>query len=195
MKQITADARYVEESYMAYTKTEWKDRTVENARTFTMTENDDGTVTLEEAPGEVYEAGTPLNAENMNHIEDGIEQLNSDIEDTGWLNLTLSNNFKNYSSESKQEYRRIGKTVFLRGVMSPKTNIPGSIDETLVATIPEGFRPSRTETRLCQGSIKNTWLLTVNPNGKIGFSRYGTTSNTTASADAWLPFSINYPVG
>lgn len=81
MKQITADARYVEESYMAYTKTEWKDRTVENARTFTMTENDDGTVTLEEAPGEVYEAGTPLNAENMNHIEDGIEQLNSDLTD------------------------------------------------------------------------------------------------------------------
>lgn len=81
MKQIIVEAKYVEGSYMAYTKTEWKDRTVENARTFTMTENDDGTVTLNEAPGEVYEEGTPLNAENMNHIEEGIEQLSSDLTD------------------------------------------------------------------------------------------------------------------
>lgn len=79
MKQIIVEAKYVEGSYMAYTKTEWKDRTVENARTFTMAENDDGTVTLNEAPGEVYEEGTPLNAENMNHIEEGIEQLSSDL--------------------------------------------------------------------------------------------------------------------
>jgi hypothetical protein len=57
---------------MAYTPTTWKDRAVEKPRTYTMQENGDGTVTLIPTPGTVYEGGTPVNAGNLNHIEQGI---------------------------------------------------------------------------------------------------------------------------
>lgn len=57
---------------MAYTKTEWKDQVVENPRTYSMRDNGDNTVTLLDAFGTVTELGTPVNAANMNHIEDGI---------------------------------------------------------------------------------------------------------------------------
>lgn len=57
---------------MAYQKTNWKDRAVERPRTYRMQQNPDGTVTLIPEPGTVYEAGTPVNAPNMNKIEQGI---------------------------------------------------------------------------------------------------------------------------
>lgn len=57
---------------MAYTKTEWKDQNVENPRTYSVRDNGDSTVTLMDAFGTVTELGTPVNAENMNKIEDGI---------------------------------------------------------------------------------------------------------------------------
>lgn len=57
---------------MAYTKTEWKDQNVENPRTYSVRDNGDSTVTLMDALGTVTELGTPVNAENMNKIENGI---------------------------------------------------------------------------------------------------------------------------
>lgn len=57
---------------MAYQKTEWKDQNVENPRTYTMRDNGNDTVTLLDAFGTVTELGTPVNAENMNKIENGI---------------------------------------------------------------------------------------------------------------------------
>lgn len=57
---------------MAYTKTEWKDQNVENPRTYSVRDNGDSTVTLMDAFGTVTEFGTPVNAENMNKIENGI---------------------------------------------------------------------------------------------------------------------------
>lgn len=57
---------------MAYTKTEWKDQNVENPRTYSVRDNGDSTVTLMDAFGTVTELGTPVNAENMNKIENGI---------------------------------------------------------------------------------------------------------------------------
>lgn len=57
---------------MAYTKTEWKDQNVENPHTYLVRDNGDSTVTLMDAFGTVTELGTPVNAENMNKIENGI---------------------------------------------------------------------------------------------------------------------------
>ena len=57
---------------MAYQKTEWKDQNVENPRTYSVRDNGDSTVTLMDAFGTVTELGTPVNAENMNKIENGI---------------------------------------------------------------------------------------------------------------------------
>ena len=64
---------------MAYQKTEWKDRKVQNPRTYSVRDNEDGTITLLEVPGEITEAGTPVNAENMNNIENGIATNETEI--------------------------------------------------------------------------------------------------------------------
>lgn len=58
---------------MAYIKNNWVDQSVERPKTYEMTNNSDGSVTLIDSFGLVSELGTPVNADNMNHIEEGIE--------------------------------------------------------------------------------------------------------------------------
>ena len=57
---------------MAYEKISWVNRAVERPMTYRMTDNGDGTVTLARAPGNVLVPGTPVNADNLNHMEAGI---------------------------------------------------------------------------------------------------------------------------
>ena len=71
---------------MSYTKNTWVDQDVERPRTYEVTNNKDGSITLTDSFGLVQELGTPVNAVNMNHIEDGIEDL-----DLLKANIDLSN--------------------------------------------------------------------------------------------------------
>lgn len=64
---------------MAYTKNVWTDQQVERPRTYTVTKNQDNTITLQDAFGVATDLGTPVNATNMNHIEEGIEQCYTDL--------------------------------------------------------------------------------------------------------------------
>jgi hypothetical protein len=57
---------------MAYIKNTWVDQEVERPKTYEMVNNSDGTVTLVDSFGLVSELGTPVNADNMNHIEEGL---------------------------------------------------------------------------------------------------------------------------
>lgn len=57
---------------MAYVKNIWVDQDVERPKTYEVTNNQDGSITLTDSFGLVTELGTPVNAANMNHIEDGI---------------------------------------------------------------------------------------------------------------------------
>lgn len=58
---------------MSYTKNTWVDQDVERPKTYEVTNNQDGSITLTDSFGLVQELGTPVNAVNMNHIEDGID--------------------------------------------------------------------------------------------------------------------------
>lgn len=53
----------------------WKDKVVERPRTFTSQNNADGTITLVPAPGQIIEAGTPVNAANLNGIEADLKEM------------------------------------------------------------------------------------------------------------------------
>lgn len=57
---------------MAYVKNTWVDQEVERPKTYEITNNADGSVTLTDSFGLVSELGTPVNSDNMNHIEEGI---------------------------------------------------------------------------------------------------------------------------
>lgn len=66
---------------MAYERTIWKNREVEYPRRYIITDNGDGTVTIEPSPGNIIEPGTPIIAANMNNIEEGIVLSLSQIGD------------------------------------------------------------------------------------------------------------------
>lgn len=66
---------------MAYTKTVWKDRVVQNPRTYTKTDNADGSITLTPKPGVITEEGTPISAANMNRLENAVENIDSQLGD------------------------------------------------------------------------------------------------------------------
>lgn len=69
---------------MAYNPTIWKDRAVEKPRTYTIQNNPDGTVTLIPAPGAIVEPGTPVNAANMNKLEQGLKTHEADYAKSDW---------------------------------------------------------------------------------------------------------------
>lgn len=79
MKEGAAHLKLTDKLYkgekMTYQKTLWKDQNVERPKTYEMTNNADGSFVLVESFGEVLELGTPVNAQNMNNIEEGIDEL------------------------------------------------------------------------------------------------------------------------
>jgi len=65
---------------LAYTPTEWANREVEKPRTYIMTDNGDGTITLTPSEGQIFAPGTPLDATNLNKIEQQVASNTDNIE-------------------------------------------------------------------------------------------------------------------
>ena len=78
---------------MSIPRTNWQDHSVEKPMTYTLTDNGDGTVTLVPEEGEIYRQGTPVNAENLNNIEDRLDFLNTFKLEKLWENPNPSSNF------------------------------------------------------------------------------------------------------
>lgn len=114
-----------------------------------------------------------------------------DLDDSGWTNVTLSSSFKAYGNNSSNtpQYRKTGNVIEIRGIVSPKSDLAGSNTGVTIFTLPSGYRPTKTVYEICQGSGRNVWLLTINTNGTVQFSRYGITANATANTSAWLCFN------
>ena len=94
----------------------------------------------------------------------------------------------------KQQYRKIGDIVEIKGIVSPKNDLAGSNTGVTIFTLPSGYRPTKTVYEICQGSGRNVWLLAINTNGAVQFSRYGVTGNITANSSAWLCFDKTFTV-
>lgn len=52
----------------------WKNRRTEKSNTYSVKENEDGTITLTPVVGDIIEAGTSFNQQNMNHMDNGINE-------------------------------------------------------------------------------------------------------------------------
>lgn len=110
------------------------------------------------------------------------------------LELPSDSKFKLYSSgeDSPIKYKKIMNIVFLQGVITPKSDIEGSAEEQLILKLPEELVPSYPGRFICQGTGKNIWLLNLNKDGKLSFSRYGSSSDAICLEGNWLPFNIVY---
>ena len=113
--------------------------------------------------------------------------------ESGWKTLTLSSAFTAYNSSFTPQYCRTGYLVNIIGAVKPTSAISYSTTIAKIATLPEGFRPRTQLKQICQGSCDNIWMLSLDTDGTLGFSRYrsGTTQNT-ASTSAFLPFCITF---
>ena len=61
---------------MNYEKIGWKDHISERPGTFREIQNPDGTVTHIPEEGEILQEGTPVSANNLNHMDEGIYNAN-----------------------------------------------------------------------------------------------------------------------
>lgn len=75
--------------------------------------------------------------------------------------------------------------VELKGTVAPVAEVTGPAK---IFTLPTGFRPAASITKLCQGSGANKWLMQVEADGSVKADRYGTTSAGAFPAGAWMPF-------
>jgi hypothetical protein len=87
---------------LVYLKTIWENREVEKPRTYTLQGNGDGTTTLIPAEGNIISEGTPIVAENLNNMENGIDNaldattggtVTGDMTVAGNLSLGANNTF------------------------------------------------------------------------------------------------------
>lgn len=95
---------------MTYNPTNWKDRIIEKPNTFNVQENSDGTVTLIPVTGQVLQQGTPLNAQNLNKIEQGLVETNSQLAQTEQV-INSKIGLINHIKADKNEVRLIENKI------------------------------------------------------------------------------------
>lgn len=135
----------------------------------------------------IANGGTGATTAEQARINLGVE-----LDDTGWIDATLTSSFTLYSTDDVCQYRKIGKYVQLRGAVKPTAALAGSLTGVVIFTLPTEFIPSRPCNFVCQGSSVNRWLLQVNTDGEVTFARYGTSSLAQAGVNAWLTFNAGY---
>lgn len=123
------------------------------------------------------------------------KKLNVRTADTGWQTLTLTSDFHTYEDNSANTpmYRKVGKVVEIVGAIAPTSNISAGTNK-IIATLPEGYRPSKNRYFVCQGTVRAIWTLYVYSDGQVIFSRYGKSDYTDVSTDVWLPFNVTFLV-
>jgi hypothetical protein len=170
---------------MAYPKTTWKDRVVQKPLTYTLQNNGDGTTTLIPAEGTIVEPGTAITAAIMNKLETQYdESVNYFNAAPTWTNLTLQNGVQEFTAGTPSQYTRIGKLVIVQLVLKNVLALP-----TVVATLPSGYRPSRTIAFAAPttGTAFARW--TINTNGEITVEN---TSTGTTAAVNWYPLTVSF---
>ena len=116
--------------------------------------------------------------------------------DSGWKIPTLGSDFELYNTNvnSKVQYRRVGQMVEIRGAVKPTRNdIGASTEQYTIFELAEGFRPSSRIALRMQGSLTETWLLTITIDGLVQFSRYGDgMAMYPVDTGTWLPFQATF---
>lgn len=149
--------------------------------------------TPEEEVREVRELIEPHNTvfERLDALEQDVNELKGLLNDTGWKNLTLENGVEAYSTNQRPQYRKIGKVVFIRGAVK---NILAK--DTVIATLPDGFRPSNSipyvqNTSMRTGNFAMYSRMIVNNSGAIKIE--GITDGA-AYGDKWFPIACSFTI-
>lgn len=117
------------------------------------------------------------------------------ISDSGWINATLTGNFKLYTTGATCKYRKFGNIVQIYGAVTPTTTLAfGSNQEYIIFTLPSKYRPNMIIDQTCEGSSGGYWVLRVQTDGTVRATRNRayTAGWRNASPGDWLPFSLMF---
>lgn len=112
--------------------------------------------------------------------------------DRGWTPLTITGNFKAFDTTTTPEFRVRDRAVEIRGVISPLTAHTGSDTLEDITTLPAELAPSKRIDVVCQGDQRATWMLSIQPDGKLQFSKYGKENFASVPTTARLAFHTTY---
>jgi hypothetical protein len=165
---------------MAYTKTVWVDRVVQYPTKYTTTGSVPGDIVLTANPGTITQAGTPVNATNLNKIETAIFDMDAKVNPAvTWTTPTMNSPWVLFDSANGAfMYRKDGQgTVWCKGAV--KSGTSGS---TLL-TLPAGFRPPTDMNFACVGGGETVARIKVSTAGvvEINGSGVGTLCTTCFS--------------
>lgn len=97
--------------------------------------------------------------------------------DTGWQEVTFKSGYTKYRDSTSVYIRRKGDLVELTGVWKPTSTKSASSTPVPFASIPDELKPIKSFSVVCPGQGKNTYMLTVEADGNLEWSRYGTTTS------------------
>ena len=104
------------------------------------------------------------------------------IIDTGWQEVTFKSGYTKYNNSTSVHIRRKGDLVELTGVWKPTSTKNAASNPVAFASIPSELKPTKSMNVICPGIGKHTYRLTVDTDGTLKWSQYGT--NTSIDLEA-----------
>ena len=102
--------------------------------------------------------------------------------DSDWQEVTFKPGYTRYGNGSSVYIRRKGNLVELIGLWETTSKKQATSTPTAFASIPNELKPTKYFTVVCPGQGKNTYMLTVDTDANLKWSRYGT--NTSIDLEA-----------
>lgn len=96
--------------------------------------------------------------------------------DSGWQEVTFKSGYTRYNDSVSVYVRCKGDFAELVGVWKTTSTKSATSTPTTFASIPSEFTPSKTVNTVCFGRGQNTYMLTVDTDGNLKWSRYGKTT-------------------
>ena len=106
--------------------------------------------------------------------------------DSGWIDLPLSGDVIPFNEEQKPRYRRIGKEVFITGVVK---NI--GVFNTVIATLPVNYRPSKKIIIAVPSTATKFSRISVQTNGVMTYEQ---SNDDIVGTGNWHSIACNYNV-
>ena len=178
---------------MSYEKTTWADR-IDDGNKYTVTDNGDGTSRIEYA-GTVIQHGTPMNAQNLNKIENELEAL-----DTGKVDKEqgkgLSSN--DYTSAEKTKLGSISVSPYIYMTVAEYKAITPAAGQLYWVTGSSGTHGVYLDRRCVEGEAVVPLIMTVEIDQSVSDPSARCTYKDdavwmTAGSAEWDAFFGHYP--
>ena len=105
------------------------------------------------------------------------------IIDSGWQEVTFKTGYARYGEASSVYIRRKGNFVELTGVWKPTSTKTASLNPVAFASIPDELKPTKSINVICPGQGMNRYVLTVDTDANLKWSRYGANTSIGLQTD------------